>query len=235
MHTAVVFGASGLVGGHCLDALLASADYARVVVVVRRTLARSHPKLVERIVDFDRLADAALADPRDLGEHVFLCLGTTIDAAGSQAQFRKVDHDYAVEAARVARASGGTRCALVSSVGADLAARTFYLRVKAETERDVAEIAPPWECLEIVRPSLLLGDRREVRAGERIGAALSRPLGPLMRGPLEAYRPVAARDVARAMIAALLAAEPGTHTRTRRDILRLARSLDRAEPSARET
>lgn len=136
-----------------------------------------------------------------------------------------VDHDYTVQAAALARSKGARRFALVSSIGAEASASNFYLKVKGETERDVMAVSPPWETLEIFRPSLLLGERKELRTGERIGMALSAPIAPLMVGPLQAYRPVAARDVARAMVASLLAGEPGTHTRTYREIVRLAKAL----------
>lgn len=226
MRTAVLFGSTGLVGGHVLNELLAHAEFDRVVAIGRRAVGREHEKLAELTVDFERLSDAALVDSlRDVARgdvhDVFACLGTTIKVAGSKERFRRVDHDYSVAGVALAKRAGARYAALVSSVGADPSSANFYLSVKGETERDV-EAAGPWETLAILRPSLLLGDRREVRAGERIGAMFARPLGPLMRGPLEAYRPIEAADVARAMVAALLEGASGSHVHTFRDIARLA-------------
>lgn len=228
MRNAVLFGATGLVGGHVLDELLARADYGRVVAVVRRALGRSHDKLVELVTDFERLEDPALvATVRERAggdvDDVFACLGTTIKTAGTKERFRRVDHDYTVQGVALAKSAGARRAALVSSIGADQESSTFYLAVKGETERDV-EAAGPWETLAILRPSLLLGHRHEVRTGEKIGAAIARPLGPLMKGPFELYRPVEAADVARAMVAALLEGGSGTHVYTFRDIARLSRA-----------
>lgn len=228
MRSAVVFGATGLVGRHVVDALLDHPEYDRVLVVVRRSFDRSHPKLSARIVDYEHLNDTALPSSDD----VFVCLGTTIKAAGSKERFYRVDHDYAVDAARVARASGATRLALVSSVGADASSRNFYLRVKGETERDIGSVAG-WSTLELFRPSLLLGVRAEARLGERVGSLLAKPLAGLMVGRLDPYHPIEAKDVARGMIGAIAAGERGTNVRTHRDIARWARLADETLLAAR--
>src|SRR4051794_19197997 len=102
-RTALLVGATGLVGGHCLRRLLDDPAYSKVTVVARRPLGRAHAKLVEVVTSFDELA--ARADTLR-GEDVFCCLGTTIKVAGSQAAFRKVDHDHVLELARLARANG---------------------------------------------------------------------------------------------------------------------------------
>lgn len=197
-RTALVAGATGLVGGHVLDLLLAADGYSRVVAIVRRPTGRKHDKLVERVVDFDRLEDAgdafAVSD-------VYACLGTTIKVAGSQERFRQVDHDYTVAVATLAKRSGATRLALVSSVGADVASSSFYLRVKGETERDVRAVG--FERLVIARPSFLVGERSESRPGERVGIAVIEALGFAMLGGLRKYRAIEAKSVARAMIDAM--------------------------------
>jgi uncharacterized protein YbjT (DUF2867 family) len=198
-RTALLAGATGLVGGHCLDLLLARPDVARVHLLLRRALGRGDAKIVEHVVDFEHLAEAAAAFAVD---DVYACLGTTIKVAGTQERFRHIDHDYTVDLARRARAAGAARLALVSSVGAAATARTFYLRVKGETERDVAALGFP--TLAILRPSMLVGERREKRAGEAVGVAVSRALAFAMVGGLRAYRPIAARTVAAAMVGALM-------------------------------
>jgi len=182
-RSAVVLGASGLVGGELLDRLLGAPEWGRVVAVGRRALAREHPKLAQRVVDFERLAEAADAFAVD---DVFCCLGTTIRQAGSQAAFRRVDHDYPLEAARLALNRGAEQYLLVSAIGADAGARVFYNRVKGEVERDVAALALPR--VVIVRPSLLLGERAEFRLGERVAAVGMRVAAPLLVGALREYR-----------------------------------------------
>lgn len=195
MREALLLGASGLVGGHCLEQLLADGAYGRVVSLGRRTLPCEHPRLEQRVVDFERLADAADAfRVRD----VFCCLGTTIRAAGSQAAFRRVDHDYPLAAARLASGRGARRFLLVTALGADARSRVFYNRVKGELERDVAAL--PFEGVVLARPSLLLGERHEHRRGEAVAQRLAPVLAPLLVGPLRKYRPIPGRTVARAMV-----------------------------------
>jgi uncharacterized protein YbjT (DUF2867 family) len=193
-----IAGATGLVGTILLDRLLERPDVAQVTAIVRRPLDRPpSPKLRELIVDFDRLEESrALAG--QIATHVFCCLGTTIAAAGSRDAFRRVDHDYPVALARAARAGGALRFLVITAVGADATSRFFYNRVKGEVERDLRAIGLP--DLHFFRPSLLLGERRERRRGERVAATLAAPLGPLFLGPLRRYRPIAAVDVADAML-----------------------------------
>jgi uncharacterized protein YbjT (DUF2867 family) len=218
-RTALLVGATGLVGGHCLRRLLDDAAWSKVTAVVRRPLGRAHEKLVEVVTSFDRLAERADALR---GDDVFCCLGTTIKVAGSQAAFRQVDHDHVLELARLARANGAKRFALVSSVGADVGSLGFYLRVKGETERDVAALG--FEQVELLRPSFLVGERRESRPAERVAIAVARPLAGLtLHGPLRVYRPIEADTVAAAMIGALRAGTPGVHVRTYDALVDLAR------------
>jgi uncharacterized protein YbjT (DUF2867 family) len=194
-RSAVVLGATGLVGGHCLDLLLADGGWERVTVVGRRPIARENPRLVQRVVDFDRLDDDADAFAAD---DVFCCLGTTIKDAGSREAFRRVDHDYPVAAARLAVERGARRFLLVSALGADPRSRVFYNRVKGETERDVSALG--FEGVAIFRPSLLLGDRERRRTGEAFAQTIFPALSPLLIGPLRKYRAVHAATVARALV-----------------------------------
>jgi uncharacterized protein YbjT (DUF2867 family) len=146
-------------------------------------------------VDFDELdrhGDLFAVDD------LFCCLGTTIRKAGSQEAFRRVDLEYPLQAAHLGRAAGARQFILVSALGADPSSRVFYNRVKGEVEAALAGVGYPR--LVIFRPSLLLGDRDEVRPGERVAEWIMKPLGPLMRGPLRRYRPVEAAWVARAMV-----------------------------------
>lgn len=195
-RTALLVGATGLVGGHCLRALLADPEWVGVTTFTRRRIALSNPKLVARMVDFDRLGQLS-GFPRV--SDVFCCLGTTIARAGSQSEFYKVDFTYVTEAARLAAVSGARQILLVSSVGADSSSHIFYSRVKGEVEEAVKRL--PFDGIHIFRPSLLAGVRAERRAGERLGVGLASALSFALVGPLRRYRPLPAADVARAMVA----------------------------------
>ena len=189
---AIVAGASGLVGGHLVRRLLADETWSAVTLLVRRELPLAHPKLTQRVVDFANLPPLPAADD------LFCALGTTRAKAGSREAFRAVDFDAVLAFARAGLAAGAKQILLVSSLGADYAARTFYSRVKGEAERAVATL--PFDSVQIFRPSLLLGERAERRGGERIAALLLGPLAWFAPGPLARLRPIAADTVAAAML-----------------------------------
>ncbi len=215
MDTALVVGATGLVGGECLKILLAGSDYERVIALTRRPLKQQHPRLTEMVVDFDKLEELEPFPAAD----VFCAIGTTIAKAGSQADFLKVDFEYPRIIAERSAAAGATQFLLVSSVGADPQSSNFYLRVKAQLEKAVA--ARPFESVHFFRPSFLIGQREEFRLGETLGAA-SRVFQFALVGKLRKYRPIRATTVAAAMAAAARKAEPGRHIYHYDDILSLA-------------
>ena len=194
-RSALVLGATGLVGGLCLDLLLEDPAWSRVAVLARRPSGRTHPRLTEVVADFERLEAHAEAFAVDA---VFCCLGTTIRKAGSQEAFLRVDHDYPVAAARLASARGARRFLLVTALGADAGSRVFYNRVKGEVERDVSAL--PFEGVALLRPSLILGDRAERRTAEALAQRLAPLAAPLLVGPLRKYRAIDATAVARAMV-----------------------------------
>ena len=193
-RTVALAGATGLVGRAILEGLLADASVAAVHALGRREPDVAHPKLIPHVVDFKALPPLPPID------EVYLALGTTIRAAGSQAAFRAVDFEANLSVARAALAAGARRAGLVSAMGADAKSRVFYNRVKGETEEALAQV--PFEGLVIARPSLLTGDREAlghpVRTAEKVATAVSRLLGPLIPAN---YRPVAAVQVARALCA----------------------------------
>ncbi len=204
--TALVAGATGLVGRELVGQLAAHPAYVKVVMLTRRRSSAPSPTVEPVVVDYERL-DAAAASL--VADDVFCALGTTIRAAGSQAAFRRVDHDYVLQVARRARAQGARHFLLVSSLGANPASRVFYNRIKGEVEAAIQELGYP--SLTIVRPSLLLGPRAEFRLGE----ALAKPFGILMP---RRYRPVHARAVAATLIEAAARGQPGTHIIESKDI-----------------
>jgi len=191
---ALIFGATGLVGRELLSILLESEQYEHVIAMVRSPLPLSHPKLTQHTVDFAKLEDHAAAFAV---EDVFCCLGTTIRKAGSQEAFAKVDVDYPLAIARLAKQAGARHLAVVSSIGANIDSRTFYLRMKGKMEEGIRRLGPP--SVHAFRPSLLLGKREEVRFGEQFASVLSRMFAFLMGGPLRKYKPIAGRTVALAM------------------------------------
>lgn len=193
-------GATGLVGRECLTLLAADPSVSTVVALVRRPLDAvtvHHRKLLFEQVDFDQLG---LLGRRLQADQVICALGTTIGKAGSREAFRRVDFDYPLALARLARQQGARHFLLVSALGASSRSRVFYSRVKGELEEVIATLGYP--SFTIVRPSLLLGDRDEFRLGEEVGKRLAW-LTPA------AWKPVQARDVAAALVAAAREDRPG--------------------------
>jgi uncharacterized protein YbjT (DUF2867 family) len=194
-------GATGLVGRHVLEQALADPRIARVVALSRRPLP-THPKLENPQVDFSNLPRNA---PWWAVKGVVCTLGTTMRKAGSKEAFRRVDHDYPLALAQIARAHGATTFALNSSMGASVHTNNFYLRTKGDVEAAVA--ACDFPSLTIVRPGLLGGHRVEFRFGERLGLVTLRLLGPLLP---RRYRISPADRVARVLLDAVVSARPGT-------------------------
>ena len=214
---AILLGASGLVGGFCLHALVEEPVYTRVTLLHRRELkAGLYPKLVHRIVDFDHLTKEDFADADD----IFCALGTTIREAGSQAAFRRVDLDYPLTAARLARQAGAKQFVLVSSVGAEAASGNFYLRTKGQLEQEIGKLG--FEAVHIFRPSLLLGEREEFRLGERVVQVIAPALNVVMFGSLRRYRAIEAAAVGKAMVTAAREAGHGTFVHEHDAILKLS-------------
>jgi uncharacterized protein YbjT (DUF2867 family) len=204
-RTALLAGATGLVGRALLSALLASKYYNSVHALLRRTSPdiKSSAKLTIHEVDFARLP-ATFPTVDD----VFIALGTTIKIAGSEAAFRQVDFDFVVNTARSAHAAGATRLAVVSALGADPTSRIFYSRVKGEMEIAIMQVG--YESVVIAQPSMLMGDRGALgqppRGSEVWAARLLAPLSWIMP---KAVQPIPAGAVASAMLAAIVAAKPG--------------------------
>jgi len=191
--TALIIGSTGLVGRQLTQLLLKGNEYGLVIAFVRRSSGISHPKLEERIVDFTQ--------PESWKEHlkgdvIFSCMGTTIKVAGSQDAQWQVDYTFQWNAASLAAANGVGQLVLVSAASADSSSRLFYNRMKGELDEAVASLG--FKQIDIVRPSILKGDRGEFRLGEKIGLMAMEVLR-IIPG-LRAYRPIRDAVVARAMI-----------------------------------
>jgi uncharacterized protein YbjT (DUF2867 family) len=196
MKKAIVFGASGFVGSHLLTDLLNSPDYDQVTAVVRKNLDISHPRLRILIGDYHSLADLKSEIAAD---EVFIALGTTKAKSPVEAEYYKVDHDYPVLAARIAKERGAKSVFLVTAVDANPNAKFFYVRTKGETERDV--IALNFEHTNVFRPSMIVGNRNENRS--LLEGALMKfwpALNPLLAWKDGKYRGITGEDVAKAMM-----------------------------------
>lgn len=192
--TALVIGATGLVGKQVLNYLLASPIYNQIKILTRRATGIQHEKLDEIFFDFDK-PDASLVKADD----IFCCLGTTIKKAGSEEAFKKVDFQYPLQIGRLGKLNGASKYMIVSSMGADSKSFIFYNRVKGEIERELTDLH--YDTLHILRPSLLLGDRGgEARLGEKIGEVLAKILDPVMLGPLKKYAAIDSAKVARGSV-----------------------------------
>lgn len=219
-RSALLVGATGLVGGQLLARLLRDPRYDRVTVLARRPLGLEHPRLDTRVVDFAKLGADDLPAGTGGGTDVYGALGTTIRQAGSQEAFREVDQHHTVRVAGLAREAGAERIAVVSSVGAGSGSRAFYLRVKGDMEAEVTALG--YRQTEFFRPSFILGHRPSHRRGEGLGSSAATVLAPLLAGPARPYRPVPAGRLAAAMIAALGEDRPGVRVRTYDDFVDLA-------------
>lgn len=193
-------GATGLVGGLMLQALLADQTVSEVHALSRRPLSVRHPRLQVHIVDFSRLPALPQVD------EVYLALGTTIKVAGSEAAFRAVDLEANLAVAKAAFTAGARRVGLVSAVGANAKSSVFYNRVKGELEDALKAMG--LTTLVIAQPSLLLDYRDSLQQPTRIGELIMIPIGKLLAPLLPGtYRPVRARAVAQSLVKTVPAAE----------------------------
>ena len=204
LKTALVLGATGLVGKALVEQLCRDRRYQTVTCLVRKPLSKDFftvnaanvAKLQPIVVDFENLEDYQ----GYFGcQHIYVCLGTTIKKAGNKSAFRKVDFEYVHIAAQLARAQRAISFVWISSVGANAKSNNFYLRVKGELENAIINMSGLDNAC-AVRPSLLLGEREEMRPAEKLASMLSPLLSPLLLGGLSKYKPVQVTDVAAQMI-----------------------------------
>ncbi len=191
--TAIIAGASGLIGKSLTQLILQSDDYGQVIALVRKPLGIQHDRLKEINIDFDQLSEMEEFPKAD---DIFCALGTTMKKAGSKEAFFKVDYTYPFELAQRALKSGANRFFLVSAMGANMNSRYFYNRVKGELEDKVSFL--DYRTIYIFKPSLLRGNRSERRPGESFAQAITTII-PFI-GPWKKYRPIKAEKVADAMM-----------------------------------
>ncbi|HET6767533.1 MAG TPA: NAD(P)H-binding protein [Chitinophagaceae bacterium] len=193
--TATLVGATGLIGSHLLQALLNDPYFDTVRILIRRPIDITHPKLEKKIVDFND-GDSLLVALSN-SDVLFCAIGTTQKKVkGDKDAYRKIDFDIPVKLARFCTMTGCEKFVLVSSAGANSKSMNFYQRLKGETDEAVKEAGP--KMIHIMRPSLLLGDRKEFRFGENIGKAVMTALSFLIP---DKYKAIQAKDVGKVMLA----------------------------------
>lgn len=210
MHrkTAVVLGATGLIGRQLVQELLENEYFSKVRILVRKPITLNHPKAEIQVVNFNDEKD--IAAKIDIGDVIFCSIGTTRKKVkGNKTEYRKVDYDIPIITARLGVQHGFNQFLLVSAIGANPLAANFYLQLKGCIEEDVT--AFPFESIHIFRPSVLMGKREEFRPGEKIGTVIMKAVSFLLLGGWRKYRPIYAADVARAMVAAANKEVAGVH------------------------
>ena len=194
-RTALIVGATGLIGGECVRQALASDTYSEVIIFGRRRLSLAHSRLTQIV---GPLCDAEELLKDCKAHDVFCCLGTTIKKAKTKENFKAVDYQYPVEIAEIMLKNGAEHFCVVSAAGANAHSYFFYNRVKGELEQTLESIGYPY--LTVMRPSLLTGERDEYRLAESVTAAVGSLIKPLMKGALLEVSPVEAQKVAQVMV-----------------------------------
>lgn len=207
-QTAVVIGASGLIGSHLVEGLLQDDNFSTIRILVRNKIALTHPKLQQAIVDFNDITD--YQDKFGQGDIIFSCIGTTQkNVKGDNLLYEKIDHDIPANAAQIGFANGFKKFLIISSVGANASSSNFYLRLKGKTENDIKKFR--FNSISIFRPSMLLGKRSEQRPFENILQVSIKLISVFLFGSLKKYHSIHAKDVARAMIVESKQVKDGVH------------------------
>ena len=215
--TATLVGATGLIGSYLLEELLNDPYFETVRILIRRPLDITHPKLEKKIVDFND-SDSLLVALSN-SDVLFCAIGSTMKKVkGDKEAYRKIDFDIPVKLARFCKMTGCEKFILVSSAGANSKSRNFYQRLKGETDNAVKEFGP--KTIHIMRPSLLLGERKEFRFGENIGKAVMTSLSFLIP---EKYKAIQGKDVAKVMLALAKKKEEGVFVHENREIRNLSK------------
>lgn len=201
LKTALILGATGLVGKTLVEQLCLDIRYKTITCLLRKPLSKDFfavdaTKVQPIVVDFENLQEY---QGYFCCDHIYVCLGTTIKKAGSKSAFRKVDFEYVHVAAQLAKAQHAVSFVWISSVGANAKSKNFYLRVKGELENTILGMSG-LQNASAVRPSLLLGERQESRPAEKLASIISPLFSPILVASLSKYKPVHASEVAAQMI-----------------------------------
>jgi uncharacterized protein YbjT (DUF2867 family) len=194
-RTAAIIGATGMIGNYLLELILKDNYFNNVRILVRRPYPKTDPKMEVKLVDFSDAESFKLAlEGTDV---IFSCVGTTQkNVKGDIELYRKIDFDIPLKAARFGKEAGCEKFIFVSSVGANSRSTSFYLKLKGELENAISIIG--LNAVHIMRPSMLLGERKDFRLGEKIGKGVMSAISFLLPSK---YKPVHGKKVARAMLA----------------------------------
>ena len=218
--TALIVGATGLVGSELIKILLETEEYDRIVALTRRPIGVEHPKLSEKQIDFEREETWPWGM---VAEDVYCCIGTTIKKAKKKEAMYKVDVEYPLAIARWALDSGARQFLIISSMNASPDSAFWYPRMKGELERKVKRL--PYESIAILRPSLLLGNRKEFRLAESVAGAAARGLPFVFWGPLKKFKAIEGADVARSMYRIAQGNDKGVRIYSSEELQRIADRL----------
>ncbi|MDT8861913.1 NAD-dependent epimerase/dehydratase family protein [Alkalihalobacillus sp. MEB130] len=196
--TALVIGATGLIGRSLVSKLIERNEYKRIYVFVRKEVEYHDEKIIVHV----RLFEHVSSDDFPVVDDVFCCIGTTMKKAKTKEAFKQVDYEFPLQFAKEALAKGATQFLVISSIGASSRSSFFYSRVKGEMEKEVMKLA--YSHIHIFRPSLLLGQRSEIRVGEKMGEWGAKLAKPILRGKWAKYGAISGETVAEAMIHAAL-------------------------------
>ena len=197
MKTALLFGSSGLVGGHLLNQLIKDTNYSKIKLFVRSDPKISNPKVEVIKTDFNNLEN----HKEDIkGDDCFVCIGTTKKNSPDKDDYRRVELDIPKEIAKIAKSNLVKSFIFVSALYANPKSSGDYVRFKGLVEEELKELNFPK--LGIMRPSFLIGNRKEKRVGEKIGIFVFKLLSPLLLGPLKKMKPIHSETVAKTMIRA---------------------------------
>ena len=195
MKTALLFGASGLVGNHLLNQLISNNNYSKIKLFVRSSIDISDPKIEIIQTDFNNLEN----HKEDIkGDDCFFCIGTTKKNSPDKNEYKRVELEVPKQVAQIAKSNSVNSFVFISSGYADPKSSGDYLKFKGEVEEELKRLN--FQKLGIMRPSFLLGDRKEKRIGEKIGIFVFKLLSPLFLGPLKKMKPIQSATVAKAMI-----------------------------------
>ena len=195
MKTALIFGSSGLIGGHLLDLIINDNNYNKIKLFVRSEPTKSNSKLEIIKINFNNLEKH-----KDLitGDDCFFCIGTTRKNTPDKNEYIKVEYNLPVDVAKIAKSNSINNFIYISSLGANPNATGLYLKNKGQTEEKLLKLN--FSNLSILRPSILLGNRKENRVGEKIGLFVMKALSPLFLGKLKKYKPIQVENIVKTML-----------------------------------
>ena len=219
---ATIVGATGMIGNYLLETLLKDDNFTTVRIIVRRPYPKTDPKMEVKLVDFNDAESFKLA--LEESDTIFCCIGTTQkNVKGDNSLYRKIDYDIPLKAARFGKEAGCEKFIIITSVGADSHSSTFYLKLKGELEKAIHSLG--LETVHIFQPSMLLGERKEKRTGERILQGSMKLISGLFFGRLQKFKAIHGRTVAKAMLNAAKKEEKGFFRYTYDGINKLTRKV----------